>query len=96
MKDGELAIMSDFDKIMIYCVPSTAYAMIEDFKPEPENPIYDDPDFFLDCLGSGNDRTVKLTKGGADLSDEDFQLKKSGTETGGDYSFDQTKAYRKR
>ena len=46
-------------------------------------------------LGAGNERTVKWTKGEADLPDEDFELIKSGPETG-NYSFDQKEAYRER
>ena len=78
------------------CLSTTAYATIEEFPSSPQNPVYDDPDFVLDCLGAGNERTVKWTKGGADLSDDDFELIKSGFETGGDYSFEQEEAYRER
>ena len=76
--------------------PSTAYATLEEFPSDPQSPVYDDPDFFLDCLGAGNDRAVDWTKGGAELPDEDFELDKSEIETGADYSFDQIEAYRER
>ena len=77
------------------CFPWTAYATIEEFETGPPSPAYDDPDFFLDCLGAGNERAVTWTKDGTDLPRAEFDLVESKIETG-DYIFGQEKAYRKR
>ena len=55
-----------------------------------------DSDFTLECLGSGHAPSIKWTKNGQDLSDQEFEKQEDTPETGGDYEYEQESGVRSR
>ena len=81
-----------------YLLFFSATPFIEEFPytADDEEPVYNDDEFFFDCLGSGNEREVTWYQDGVAIeAGEDFIDAGSGLVTG-DYEFQQTQAYRRK